>query len=148
MSVLLKNPFTPPQNLYIKMPILKNLLSLYPPPLHFYYTILPNMYYQLELFSHVMHLKLKVSNIDGAVLQFLFCSLHTNQFTKQRFHMGSMVQILSNIFLEVVDFVFLFIKYSKRFCFIFQHKLILKVTFLGLGWAQVYRSQLGLNLVS
>ena len=45
MSVLLKNPFTPPQNLYIKMPILKNLLSLYPPPLHFYYTILPNMYY-------------------------------------------------------------------------------------------------------
>ena len=32
----------------------------------------------------------------------------------------------------------------KRFCMIILHKLIFKQAFLGLGWAQVYRSQLGL----
>ena len=31
----------------------------------------------------------------------------------------------------------------KGFCKVFLHKLILKTAFLGLGWAQVYRSQLG-----
>ena len=32
----------------------------------------------------------------------------------------------------------------KGFCKVFLHKLVLKTAFLGLGWAQVYRSQLGL----
>jgi hypothetical protein len=32
----------------------------------------------------------------------------------------------------------------KGFCMILLHKLILKLAFLGLGWAQVYISQLGL----
>ena len=32
----------------------------------------------------------------------------------------------------------------KGFCMIILHKLIVKLAFFGLGWAQVYRSQLGL----
>ena len=32
----------------------------------------------------------------------------------------------------------------KGFCKVFLHKLVLKTAFLGLGWAQVYSSQLGL----
>ena len=36
------------------------------------------------------------------------------------------------------------LKTCKGFCIICLHTLILKLAFLGLGWAQVYRSQLGL----
>ena len=41
---------------------------------------------------------------------------------------------------SLIDFIFIF----KGICKFFLHKLILKLAFLGLGWAQVYWSQLGL----
>ena len=41
---------------------------------------------------------------------------------------------------SLIDFIFIF----KGICKFFLHKLILKLAFLGLGWAQVYWSQLEL----
>ena len=63
---------------------------------------------------------------------------------KKHFYFGNIFKLLAN-HLEVLltsynDSYFIF----KWFCNGVLHKLILKLAFLGLGWAQVYWSQLGL----
>ena len=63
---------------------------------------------------------------------------------KKNIYFGNIFKLVANKFEVLVpsfnDVYFIF----KWFCNINLHKLILKLAFFGLGWAQVYWSQLGL----
>ena len=94
-----------------------------------------------------MNIKFKKINIDGTALNLFFANcLHIGQLicTKRYIYLGNICKLLANKFELLVpsikDFYFIF----KWFFNVILHKLILKLALFGLGWAQVYRSQLGL----
>ena len=94
-----------------------------------------------------MNVKFTITNIDGAELEFYFVNCFKIGETiciHQKYHIGKIVKLLPNMFLEVHTLIKKKYFYFKGFCLIILHKLILKQVFLGLGWAQVHRSQLGL----
>ena len=101
-----------------------------------------------------MNIKFRKTNIDGTALKFYFANclkICWLIFTKKHIFLGIIFKLVLKKVEVLVpscnDFYIIF----KWFCTIVLHKLILKLHFFGLGWAQVYRSQLGLitlNLVS
>jgi hypothetical protein len=55
-----------------------------------------------------MNIKFKVTNIDGTALELYFVNyLHIGSpiCTKHKFHIGNMVQLLPNMFWEVIAFI-------------------------------------------
>jgi hypothetical protein len=64
-----------------------------------------------------MNIKFKVTNIDGTALELYFVNyLHIGSpiCTKHKFHIGNMVQLLPNMFWEVIAFIKWFLFYLQR----------------------------------
>ena len=62
---------------------------------------------------------------------------------KKNICFGKIFKLVSNKFEVLVPPLYKFYFIFKWFCIINLHNIILKLAFFGLGWAQVYRSQLG-----